>query len=197
MRIYTTGEVSKICNVATTTVNKWFDSGRLQGFRVPGSRHRRIPQSNLVAFLRDHGVPLGQLADAIETTVLVVTRDRDLARGLEAQLSAESGLHLVFASSGFEAGLRADSAAPDCVVVDFDIGQVEARQMCQNMRRSANLAETILVALVPRGNLAHHATDAIDERFEKPLDPGLLAQRIRRLTSSRPRRPPTSSTQSP
>ena len=40
--VLTTGEVAKICNVAPRTVSKWFDSGQLQGYRIPGSKDRRI-----------------------------------------------------------------------------------------------------------------------------------------------------------
>ncbi len=48
--VLTTGEVAKICNVASRTVSKWFDSGQLRGYRIPGSKDRRIPVANLVKF---------------------------------------------------------------------------------------------------------------------------------------------------
>ena len=36
--VLTTGEVAKICNVASRTVSKWFDSGQLKGYRIPARR---------------------------------------------------------------------------------------------------------------------------------------------------------------
>ena len=45
--VLTTGEVAKICNVAPRTVSKWFDSGALHGYRIPGSKDRRIPLNQL------------------------------------------------------------------------------------------------------------------------------------------------------
>ena len=36
MKVFTTGQVAKICKVAPRTVSKWFDSGRLKGYRIPG-----------------------------------------------------------------------------------------------------------------------------------------------------------------
>ena len=30
-KVFTTGQVAKICKVAPRTVSKWFDSGRLRG----------------------------------------------------------------------------------------------------------------------------------------------------------------------
>ena len=50
--VLTTGEVAKVCNVAARTVSKWFDSGQLQGYRIPGSKDRRIPVSSLQQFMR-------------------------------------------------------------------------------------------------------------------------------------------------
>jgi excisionase family DNA binding protein len=56
MKVYTTGQVAKICQVAPRTVSKWFDNGRLKGYRIPGSQDRRIPHKHLVAFMKEHGM---------------------------------------------------------------------------------------------------------------------------------------------
>ena len=65
-RVLTTGDVARICHVAPRTVSKWFDSGRLQGYRIPGGRDRRIPVENLVEFMQRHGIPLGDLEGQTE-----------------------------------------------------------------------------------------------------------------------------------
>lgn len=56
--VYTTGEIAKICRVAPRTVSKWFDQGRMKGYRIPGSNDRRIPRKCLIEFLRAHNFPL-------------------------------------------------------------------------------------------------------------------------------------------
>ena len=61
--ILTTGEVAKICRVAPRTVSKWFDSGQLRGYRIPGSKDRRIPRDQLRVFMNKHGIPLNGLGD--------------------------------------------------------------------------------------------------------------------------------------
>jgi two-component system response regulator RpaA len=44
--------VAHICNVPERTVNKWFDSKRLGGYRIPGEVDgRRIPFDDLMQFL--------------------------------------------------------------------------------------------------------------------------------------------------
>ena len=61
MKVFTTGQVAKICKVAPRTVSKWFDSGALHGYRIPGSKDRRIPLNQLIRFMKQHGMPLNGL----------------------------------------------------------------------------------------------------------------------------------------
>ena len=59
--VLTTGEVARICNVAPRTVSKWFDNGQLKGYRIPGSKDRRIPVSELIRFMKVHNMPTNTL----------------------------------------------------------------------------------------------------------------------------------------
>lgn len=58
----TTGEIAKLLKVSPRVVCKWVDEGRLKGYLLPGSKHRRVTRESLVAFLKTHGMPLGELA---------------------------------------------------------------------------------------------------------------------------------------
>lgn len=89
--VFTTDEVAKICKVAPRTVSKWFDAGKLRGYRIPGSQDRRIPREHLINFMKQHGLPLEGLyeMDQIETDkakvelklgradVILILRSRD------------------------------------------------------------------------------------------------------------------------
>ena len=81
--IFTTGQVAKICKVAPRTVSKWFDSGRLRGYRIPGSQDRRIPREHLIRFLKEHGMPLGELEDEAMGKLLLVGVDPNDPRRTE------------------------------------------------------------------------------------------------------------------
>jgi len=59
--VFTTGQVAKICKVAPRTVSKWFDSGRLKGYRIPGSQDRRIPRKYLIEFMTEYEIPIEYL----------------------------------------------------------------------------------------------------------------------------------------
>src|SRR5262245_23576316 len=75
-QVLTTGEVAKICQVAPRTVSKWFDSGRLRGYRIPGSQDRRIPKDQLIRFLKENGMPLGDLEQEGWHKILVIGAER-------------------------------------------------------------------------------------------------------------------------
>ena len=76
--VFTTGEAAKICKVSQQTIIRCFDSGQLKGFRVPGSRFRRIPRDQLYSFMRDNGIP----TDALESgkRKILIVDDEPVAR---------------------------------------------------------------------------------------------------------------------
>src|SRR3981081_760824 len=84
-KVFTTGQVAKICKVAPRTVSKWFDSGRLRGYRIPGSQDRRIPRERLIRFLKEHGMPLGELEDEAVGKVLMVGAESVIRTTLKEQ----------------------------------------------------------------------------------------------------------------
>ena len=103
MKVFTTGQVAKICKVAPRTVSKWFDSGRLKGYRIPGSQDRRIPREYLIKFLKEHGMPLGDLEDEAMAKVLIVAQDQVLIENLKRELPLERS---------FKAAVAAKSPLP-------------------------------------------------------------------------------------
>ena len=183
-KVFTTGQVAKICKVAPRTVSKWFDSGRLRGYRIPGSQDRRIPREHLIRFLKEHGMPLGDLEDEVIGKVLAVGADAPLLETLNQELGQSGSFRIESAASGFEAGIQAESFHPDCVLVDFSMGRTEALQICQNLRRNAEYQDTVLIALLPdEENSNGFDRASITELFKRPFDPALLAERIRTLVS--------------
>ena len=66
MKTYSTGQVANICKVAPRTVSKWFDSGRLKGYRIPGTQDRRIPHEHLIKFLKEHGMPFDDIGGQVK-----------------------------------------------------------------------------------------------------------------------------------
>ena len=72
--VFTTGQVARICNVAPRTVTKWFDSGQLKGYRIPGSKDRRIPASELIRFMKAHEIPTDILEQSKSRVLIIEDR---------------------------------------------------------------------------------------------------------------------------
>lgn len=186
MKVFTTGQVAKICKVHIRTVSKWFDSGKLKGYRIPGSPDRRIPRDYLIKFLKEYGMPLGDLEDESMGKVLIVAQDRVLIENLKREMPPENSFKVAVASSGFDAGIQAESFHPDCIIVDFSIGRTEALQICQNVRRNRDFEWMILIALLPDdGSSMSFDRSSINETFKKPFDAFLLAERLRTLIGAK------------
>src|SRR3989337_511250 len=75
--VFTTGEAAKICKVSQQTIIRCFDSGQLKGFRVPGSRFRRIPRDLLYKFMKENGIPTDSLESG-KRKVMLVDDDEEL-----------------------------------------------------------------------------------------------------------------------
>ena len=184
-KVFTTGQVAKICKVAPRTVSKWFDSGRLRGYRIPGSQDRRIPREHLLRFLKEHGMPLGDLEAEVYHKVLVVGADAPLQSILRDHLRETDDFRIETAASGFEAGIRAESFHPDCIIIDMALGRIEAGQIAQNLRKSPDHLGTILLALTSDEPGEETFALGFNDAFKKPFDGALLAERVRRLISQK------------
>ncbi len=179
--IFTTGQVAKICKVAPRTVSKWFDSGRLRGYRIPGSQDRRIPREHLIRFLKEHGMPLGDLEDEAMGKLLLVGADAQTRSNLD-ELMGNEDFKVEAAASGFEAGIQAESLHPDCVVIDFAMGRNEALMIAQNLKKNSVYTDTVLIGLLSDDdNASGFDRTLFNETFRKPFDAALLAERIRTL----------------
>ncbi len=186
-KVFTTGQVAKICHVAPRTVSKWFDTGKLKGYRIPGSQDRRIPREQLVRFMKDNHIPLGSLEEESWHKVLLVGTEPLFIERLKELLPEDDDFKFEVAHSGFEAGTKASAFHPDTIVIDHALGRADALQIAQALKRNEAYKETLIVALAgedeadPEGLNAFGFSDA----FKKPFDITLLSERIKTLAEAR------------
>ena len=144
--VLTTGEVAKICNVAPRTVSKWFDSGALHGYRIPGSKDRRIPLNQLIRFMKQHGMPLNGLMTGC-TRVLIVDDEQDIVEVLEKILEDEAKYEVEVARGGFAAGITAEKFRPHVMLLDMHLKDVDAPEVCKQVKKNADLQLTKIIAM--------------------------------------------------
>lgn len=143
--VFTTGEVARICSVAPRTVSKWFDSGQLRGYRIPGSRDRRIPLAELMRFMKAHGMPV----EALETghvRVLLLDSDQQFVELLTKTLQ-ELGLEVCTASGEFQAGILANQFRPQILIIDTMVQGLDPQRIAHQVRSDPYLRHTRLIAV--------------------------------------------------
>jgi len=145
--VLTTGEVARICHVAPRTVTKWFDTGKLRGYRIPGSRDRRIPMDELVAFMKAHDMPMDEL-DGAARRVLIF--DAEPPAGVDSKLGDSENYEVHLVASGFDAGVAAARVAPHVIVVAVSNGfnACHAARLCESIRGHESLRSAKVFAVV-------------------------------------------------
>jgi len=166
--VLTTGDVARICHVAPRTVSKWFDSGQLRGYRIPGSRDRRIPVGQLLAFMQAHGMPVDEMDDG-ECRVMIV--DPAVPAGLAEAIAKAGQYEVAIAVNGFDAGVQAQQFRPHVIVLDTAAGWAGAASICRNIKDSGALNGVKVIAAEDetaggRGDRA--SADGFDGFITKP-----------------------------
>jgi excisionase family DNA binding protein len=171
--VLTTGEVARICNVAPRTVSKWFDSGRLRGYRIPGSKDRRIPLNQLIRFMRAHGIPMDGLeADGLKR-IVVLDADEEFARALGEAISARGEFEVFGAQTTFEAGFLVRELRPNVLLVDVNLPGVSPKTIYQFLRSRSEWQDVCLIGVgkgMSEGAGQGLLQDGFDAYLSKPFD---------------------------
>ena len=178
--LFTTGEAAEVCRVSQQTIIRCFDSGRLEGFRVPGSRFRRIPRQSLVKFMRDNKIPL----DAIESgkrKILIVDDDVEIVELLVDVLERDGRFETKTASSGYEAGMVTQQFRPELILLDYMLPDVNGNVVCQTIKRNhefENIKIIIVSGVVKQDEITQLLKSGAEDFIRKPFDIAELTGKI-------------------
>jgi excisionase family DNA binding protein len=178
--LFTTGEAADICRVSQQTIIRCFDSGRLEGFRVPGSRFRRIPRENLIKFMKDNRIPLETL-DSGKKKVLIVDDDTEIVELLETVLAKDGRFETKTATSGYEAGIQTQRFRPDCILLDYMLPDVNGNVVCHTIRRNPefeNIKIIIVSGVIKQDEIDQLLKSGAQDFVKKPFDITDLIKRI-------------------
>ncbi|MFA5423165.1 MAG: response regulator [Phycisphaerae bacterium] len=142
--LFTTGEAADICKVSQQTIIRCFDSGRLEGFRIPGSKFRRIPRDSLVKFMRFNRIPLDNL-DSGRKKMLIVDDDAEIIELIKDIFSRDGRFEIATASSGYDAGVMTHKFRPDVVLLDYMLPDVNGNIVCQTIKQNPEFADIRII----------------------------------------------------
>jgi excisionase family DNA binding protein len=170
--VFTTGEAAKICKVSQQTIIRCFDNGQLKGFRVPGSRFRRIPREALYKFMKDNGIP----TDALESgkrKLLLVDDDNDLVDLLCKFLQEDGRFEVRTASNGFDAGMMVKEYRPDIILLDVMLPDINGKEVCHRVRADTSLEEVRILCmsgLIEEDKIQELRLSGADDFVHKPFE---------------------------
>ena len=181
--VFTTGEAAKICKVSQQTIIRCFDSGQLKGFRVPGSRFRRIPRDQLYAFMRDNNIPTDAL-DSGKRKVLVVDDDEDLVELMVDQLERDGRFEVRSVNNGFGAGMQIKEFRPDLVILDVMLPDINGKEVCQLVRGDKSMDDVKIICIsgmVEEDKIQQLRDAGANDFVKKPFDVEKLVERVCQL----------------
>ena len=179
-KVFTTGEAASICKVSQQTIIRCFDSGRLKGFRVPGSRFRRIPRESLVLFMRENDIPCDVLAGATRR-ILIVDDDEQIVELFVDVFSRNPRIEVKTASTGYEAGSLTESFKPDLMLLDFMLPDINGNVVCKSVRDNPALAGTkiiIVSGVVKQADIDELLEAGADDFVNKPFNIEELMEKV-------------------
>ena len=179
-QVFTTGEAAEICKVSQQTIIRCFDSGRLEGFRVPGSKFRRIPRSALIRFMHENDIPTDILEHG-PRRILVVDDEQEIVSLLTEVLGEDKRYEVRSACNGYDAGLLTESFRPHLIVLDFMLPDLNGDLVCQRVRESENGVDTkvlFISGVVAPDEVERLLSAGADDFIKKPFEIDQLVDRI-------------------
>ncbi len=178
--VFTTGEAADICKVSQQTIIRCFDSGRLKGFRVPGSRFRRIPREALIQFMKDNSIPVDAL-DSGKKKILVVDDDPEIVELFVDVLERDGRFDVKTAASGYDAGISTHEFSPDLIILDYMLPDINGNVVCQTIRANPNFEHMkiiIVSGVVNQDEINDLLKAGADEFVKKPFNIERLIERV-------------------
>lgn len=146
--VYTTYDISKICNVDLTTVIGWIEKGILPGYRTPGG-HRRVKKEDLIEFLKKYKLPLpAEWASEGKKKILIIDDEpKILSYCLRALKKLKFDSEIETADDGFSGGRKISTFLPDLVILDLRLPGVDGFDLCREIRSDERLKKTKILAI--------------------------------------------------
>ncbi len=178
--VFTTGEAAKICKVSQQTIIRCFDNGQLKGFRVPGSKFRRIPREALHKFMKDNGIP----TDALESgrrKVLLVDDEVDIVEMIHRALEEDGRFEVRIAANGFDAGMMVKEYRPDLIILDVMLPDINGKEVCHRVRSDSSLEDVRIICIsgmVEEDKIQELKLAGADDFLHKPFEVDQLIDRM-------------------
>ena len=163
-QVFTTGEAAKICKVSQQTIIRCFDSGRLQGFKVPGSRFRRIPKAELIRFMHQNSMDTSRIQGTSIQVLVVGMRPQDVDHLIQSHASGHQ-IQIHHSNDAWHAGFMIHKVKPGLMLISSVITGV-SKQSIANMFDENELHEIPMVVNVDKYSNGLNVPSQFDDSNE-------------------------------
>jgi two-component system phosphate regulon response regulator PhoB len=121
--------------------------------------------------------------ERLKPKILVVDDEPDALELIEFNLKA-AGYDVITAADGTEAVQKARAAAPDLILLDLMLPEIDGLEVCKILRRDANTAATPIIMLTAKAAEIDRILGlelGADDYVTKPFSPRELSLRIKNL----------------
>ena len=178
--LFTTGEAAEVCKVSQQTIIRCFDAGRLEGFRIPGSKFRRIPRYNLVKFMKENNIPFDSLESG-KKKVLIVDDDAEIVELMADVLIRDGRFDIKTAASGYDAGIMTQQFLPDLILLDYMLPDVNGNVVCETIRKNPEFESIkiiIVSGVVKQDEIDQLLKSGAEDFIRKPFNIAELTDKI-------------------
>jgi excisionase family DNA binding protein len=179
-RIFTTGEAAAACGLSQQTIIRCFDSGRIGGFKVPGSKFRRIPREDLIRFMRANNIPVDSI-ESFRKRILAVDDDPAIIEAYKTIIERAERYDFKSATSGYDAGLLTESYKPHLLLLDYRLPDIDGVAVCRKIKSLPHLSGTKILCVsgvADQSVITQLNQSGVDGFLPKPFDASSLLRMI-------------------
>jgi two-component system OmpR family response regulator len=178
--LFTTGEAADLCSLSQQTIIRCFDSGRLRGFRIPGSKFRKIPRDSLLKFMRENNIPMMNIQSG-KKRLLIVDDDAEIVELMSDVLIRDGRFEIKTASTGYDAGIMTQKFRPDLILLDYMLPDVNGNIVCKTIKQDPEFSSTriiIISGVINQTEIDDLLKAGAEEFIKKPFSVTELIDRI-------------------
>ena len=180
-KAFTTFEAAKICHVTHHSIKNWIKQGLIKASRTPGG-HYRILEDDLDRFREKYDM-FPRDKGPSKKRIMVVDDDPEALAMMEKILMDE-GFELVKVSNATEVGLKAAQMAPDLILLDYLMPEINGFEVCKALRENEMTRSIPIMAvtcLTKERDIERIFASGADEYLAKPFRVDQLLDKVREL----------------
>jgi len=180
-KAYTTFEAAKICHVTHHSIKNWIKQGLIRASRTPGG-HYRILQEDLDSFREEYDMFPREKGSA-KKRIMIVDDEQDALRMMREMLSGDE-YELIEVSNATEVGLKAVQMAPDLILLDFLMPEINGFDVCRALRQNDQTRSIPIMAvtcLTKEDDIERIFECGADDYLPKPFKEEQLQEKVKEL----------------